>query len=103
MTIPNEAILISTLTMQEAKDSSAIENIFTTHDQLFQSQALCGRQVAQAAKEVENYRHALGKGYHQTRLSGLIRLVDILNVQQVIDPNKPGLRKIPGTVIGLAG
>ena len=39
-TIPNEAILISTLSMQEAKDSSAIENIFTTHDQLFQSQVL---------------------------------------------------------------
>jgi len=33
--IPNEGILISTLSMQEAKDSSAIENIVTTHDELF--------------------------------------------------------------------
>ncbi|MEE8058039.1 MAG: Fic/DOC family N-terminal domain-containing protein [Pseudomonadales bacterium] len=40
--MPNEAILISTLSMQEAKDSSAIENILTTHDQLFQSQVLGG-------------------------------------------------------------
>jgi Fic family protein len=30
--IPNEQILINTLTLQEAKDSSAIENIITTHD-----------------------------------------------------------------------
>ena len=34
--IPNQAILINTLGMQEAKDSSAIENIVTTHDELFQ-------------------------------------------------------------------
>jgi cell filamentation protein, protein adenylyltransferase len=34
-TIPNETILISTLTLQEAKDSSEIENIITTHDDLY--------------------------------------------------------------------
>ncbi|HRG53359.1 MAG TPA: Fic/DOC family N-terminal domain-containing protein, partial [Bacteroidia bacterium] len=33
--IPNESILISTLSLQEAKDSSAIENIITTHDELY--------------------------------------------------------------------
>lgn len=99
-TIPNEAILISTLSMQEAKDSSAIENIFTTHDQLFQSQVLGGQQVNQATKEVENYRRALWESYQQTKASGLIRLNDILATQEVVEPNKPGLRKIPGTVIG---
>ncbi|MBN4053386.1 Fic family protein [Haliea sp. AH-315-K21] len=99
-TIPNEAILISTLSMQEAKDSSAIENIFTTHDQLFQSQVLGGQQVNQATKEVENYRRALWESYQQTKASGLIRLNDILKAQERVEPNKPGLRKIPGTVIG---
>ncbi len=34
-TIPNESILINTLTLQEAKDSSEIENIITTHDELY--------------------------------------------------------------------
>lgn len=34
-TIPNESILINTLTLQEAKDSSEIENIITTHDALY--------------------------------------------------------------------
>ncbi len=101
-TIPNEAILISTLSMQEAKDSSAIENIFTTHDQLFQSQVLGGQQVNQATKEVENYQRALWESYQQTKTSGLIRLNDILATQEIVEPNKPGLRKIPGTVIGNA-
>ena len=36
-TIPNEIILINTLTLQEAKDSSAVENIVTTHDELFRA------------------------------------------------------------------
>jgi hypothetical protein len=33
--IPNQGILINTLGLQEAKDSSEIENIVTTHDELF--------------------------------------------------------------------
>jgi len=37
--IPRQSILISTLGMQEAKDSSAIENIVTTHDDLFRNAA----------------------------------------------------------------
>lgn len=37
--MPNEGILISTLGLQEAKDSSAIENIVTTHDELFREAA----------------------------------------------------------------
>jgi Fic family protein len=37
-TIPNQNILINTLGLQEAKDSSAIENIITTHDDLFKSE-----------------------------------------------------------------
>ena len=37
-TIPNEARLISTLTLQEAKDSSEIENIVTTQDDLYKAE-----------------------------------------------------------------
>jgi len=101
-TIPNESILISTLTLQEAKDSSEIENIFTTHDQLFQASILQGQKINQSAKEVENYRAALWESYQQTKTTGLIRFEDILRTQAVIEPNKPGIRKLPGTVIGSA-
>ncbi|EJP17862.1 Fic/DOC family N-terminal domain-containing protein [Leptospira interrogans] len=34
--IPNQNISIHTLSLQEAKDSSAVENITTTHDELLQ-------------------------------------------------------------------
>jgi len=99
-TIPNEGILISSLTMQEAKDSSAIENIITTHDELFRAGVIQGEKVNQAAKEVENYRVALRESYIQTKRTGLIRTKDILHIQSIIEPNKSGIRKIPGTVIG---
>jgi Fic family protein len=98
-TISNEGILISTLTMQEAKDSSAIENIITTHDELFRVGDLTSEKINQAAKEVENYRAALRDSHLQTKMSGLIRVSDILHIQSIIEPNKPGIRKIPGTVI----
>lgn len=101
-TIPNEGMLISTLTMQEAKDSSAIENIITTHDELFKVTVLKGEKVNQAAKEVENYRSALRESYRQTRDSGLIRVNDILQMQAIIEPDRAGIRKIPGTIVGNA-
>lgn len=101
-TIPNEGILISSLTMQEAKDSSAIENIITTHDELFRIDLVKGEKINQSAKEVENYRAALRESYQQTRATGLIRVNDILRIQEIIEPNKPGIRTIPGTVISNA-
>ena len=51
-TIPNETILINTLSLQEAKDSSAIENIITTNDELFRSDMTRSLFVSDAAKEV---------------------------------------------------
>ena len=39
LTIPNESILINTLILQEAKESSAVENIITTHDDLYKADA----------------------------------------------------------------
>ena len=48
--IPNQSILISTLSLQEAKDSSAIENIITTHDDLYRSNSITQQFVTVAAK-----------------------------------------------------
>ena len=67
-TIPNEGILISTLTIQEAKDSSAIENIITTHDELFRFDDSKSENINQSAKEVENYRDALRQSYVSTKI-----------------------------------
>ncbi|WP_281649105.1 Fic family protein [Parendozoicomonas sp. Alg238-R29] len=94
--IPNENILISTLTLQEAKDSSEVENIVTTHDELFQND-LSTTAYNPAAKEVKSYARALSLGFDIVRKTDLLRLQDILDVQKTLEENRAGLRKLPGT------
>ena len=101
-TLPNERMLISSLSIQEAKDSSAIENIITTHDSLFKTDVLDNKHIDLAAKEIKNYQNALWTTHHNVKNSQLIRLDNILEAQAIIEPNKSGLRKIPGTVISNA-
>lgn len=98
-TIPNELILIDTLTLQEARDSSAIENIITTDDELFQADVLSGSYGSAAAKEVHNYGAALKAGFERVRQQRFIRLEDILAVQALLVENRAGLRRLPGTVL----
>lgn len=95
--IPNQAILINTLVLQEAKDSSAIENIVTTHDDLCLGDSSAA--VSPAAKEVLRYRQALAAGFERVRTTGLLSLNTVLRVQAEIEPGRAGLRKLPGTVL----
>ena len=94
--LPNQGILLDTLGIQEAKDSSEIENIITTHDELF---AVQGNSATPAAKEVRHYVAALRTGYEAVRASGLIRLETVLAVQAELEQNRAGLRKLPGTIL----
>ncbi len=96
-TIPNESILISTLTLQEAKDSSAVENIITTQDELYKATLFEEYQNNPASKEVQDYAVALRQGFARIRKQGLIRLNDILKIQATLEKNRAGLRKVPGT------
>lgn len=98
-TIPNDAILIDTLALQEAKDSSAIENIITTNDDLFQGDVVSGQFPSPAAKEVYNYTKALKIGFDRVRSQGFLRLEDVLAIQSALEENRAGLRKLPGTVL----
>jgi Fic family protein len=95
--LPNSAILLDTLSIQEAKDSSEIENIITTHDELYTYEQ--NSSASPAAKEVQNYIAALRVGYQAVLESGLIRMNTILRVQEEVEQNKAGLRKLPGTVL----
>ena len=97
--IPNEAILIDTLGLREAKDSSTIENIITTEDELFQADVLGGKFESPAAKEVHNYAAALKVGFRHVRKEGIIRLKHILEIQALLIENHAGLRCTPGTVL----
>ncbi len=97
--VPNEAILINTLSLQEAKDSSAIENIITTHDDLYRSDDMAGRFASVAAKEVYSYARAMREGFQTVRATGLITLNDILAMQETLERNQAGFRKLPGTAL----
>ena len=98
-TIPNESILISTLALQEAKDSSAIENIITTHDELFKSDHLAKQFVSLAAKEVYNYATALQDGFKQVKQRELLTSNDIIVIQAAIEKNNAGFRTQSGTTL----
>jgi len=96
-TIPNESILINTLSLQEAKDSSAIENIITTHDELFKSDNFAQQFASLAAKEVFNYATALQDGFKQVKQRGLLTSNDIKTIQAAIEQNNAGFRAQSGT------
>ena len=97
--IPNQGILISTLGLQEAKDSSEIENIVTTHDELFKDEVLPEAFTNPAAKEVLRYRQALRVGFERVRETGLLTNNHIVEIQGVLEENNAGFRKLPGTAL----
>ena len=96
-TIPNQAILINTLPLLEAKDSSAIENIITTHDELYRESLFDDFISNPSAKEVQNYSQALRNGYEKIKATGIFTNNQILEIQANIENNNAGLRKLPGT------
>jgi Fic family protein len=97
--IPNQRILVNTLGIQEAKDSSAVENIVTTHDELFRGDAFPDGAGNPAAKEVLRYREALWVGFTSVQNTGLITVNDIVRMQGALERNSAGFRKLPGTVL----
>lgn len=97
--MPNQGILINTLGLQEAKDSSEIENIVTTHDELFKDDVLPEAFANPAAKEVLRYRQALRVGFDLVRSSGLLTSNHIVQIQGELERNNAGFRKLPGTAL----
>jgi len=95
--LPNETILINTLSLQEAKDSSEVENIITTHDELYQSNADKKVFATIWAKEVYNYVDALMTTFYKTKKNKLILITDILKAQSLIEHNDAWFRKLAGT------
>ncbi len=95
-TIPNMHILINAVTINEAKDSSAIENIVTTHDDIYKVLAESGYKE-ENAKEVVDYRNAIWTGYEQIKKDGFISTNTLVKIQGTIEHNRVGIRKLPGT------
>lgn len=97
-TIPNKNILINAVTINEAKDSSEIENIVTTYDDLFKAMSQVNYN-SPAAKEVVNYRTALWHGYEMVKAREILTTNMIVEIQELIERNRAGIRKLPGTVL----
>lgn len=98
--IPKEEILINTLVLQEAKDSSAIENIVTTHDELYIAELdLANATLTAETKEVMRYAEALKYGFYQVREHKLLKNSLILEIQERLIGNSAGFRKLPGTAL----
>lgn len=98
-TIPNQAMLVDSLILQEAKDSSAIENVFTTNDVLFRSYAAKTARIDPATKEVLRYREALWNGFESLKARPVLSTNLLIRIVQTIMENDAGIRDIPGTVI----
>ncbi len=97
-TIPNQAMLINAVVLQEAKDSSEIENIITTQDELYKALTTSGKKASQV-KEVINYRKAIFTGFDIIQIQGFLRIADIETIQKTIVENNAGIRSIAGTVL----
>ena len=98
LTIPNEDILINSLTLQEAKDSSEVENIVTTNDELYKAELdLTNNLINASTKEVLNYRQAMRSGFMSARKTKILTLNDIKRIQQELECNNAGFRSVPGT------
>ncbi|WP_086251023.1 Fic family protein [Campylobacter devanensis] len=92
-TIPNEGVLINSLVIQEAKESSEVENIVTTHDEIFQADlSVSNYAVSSAAKEVMNYREAMLEGFSRVKENMLLTNNIIKNIQEKLEKNKAGFR-----------
>ncbi len=96
-TIPNQEILLNTLPLQEAKDSSEIENIVTTNDALYKANLSSLDSLDKSTKEVKRYTIALSIGLARIRRDGIISVRHIKKIQELLEDNDAGIRKIPGT------
>lgn len=99
--LPNQDILLNTLALQEAKDSSALENIITSHDELFKQELDIPQFNNAAAKEVGRYSEALKLGYERILSNRQLTLDDLIAIQAalVIGEPGPGIRTRPGTKV----
>lgn len=92
--IPNQGVLINTISLQEAKASSEIENIFTTDDELYQAYSEEGEDmhIKGAPKEVLRYREALWAGHQHLMTHGQFDMDYFINLYRIVKQTNDGLR-----------
>lgn len=95
--LPNPYVIFNAITLGEAKESSEIENIVTTFDELFKEMSLS--KTNPASKEVLNYRKAMLHGFELIKKNGFLSANHIIEIHRIVEPGAGDIRKLPGTVI----
>ena len=91
--IPDQGMLINTISLQEAKASSAIENILTTDDELYKAYSeQQSEQVDGAAKEVLRYREALWAGHQYLKTHNAFDRDYFISIYRQIKQTSDGIR-----------
>lgn len=99
-TLPDPKLFTNTIVLQESKNSSAIENIMTTQDELYKAMLEEATEQNHAAKEVLGYRDALYLGLERMgERNGLILTNSMVEIVQTIKQNQAGIRTTPGTAL----
>lgn len=95
--LPNPTLFIDTINLQEARASSAIENIITTQDELFKASIADKKNDNPATKEVIHYKDALWFGVEQIKEKPVLTTNLFIAIMQIIKENTSGIRNTPGT------
>ena len=101
-TLPEPELLLQAVALQESKDSSAIENIVTTQDELYQAAAVpddWNSGASQPTKEVLRYREAMRLGWQLLQQTGLLTSNTMIRIMQQLKDTQEGVRRLPGTAL----
>lgn len=90
--IPNQGMLINSISLQEAKISSEIENIFTTDDELYKAFSDGKNEASAASKEVLRYREALWSGYNYLSKTQIFNQAYFIQIFQEIKQTNDKIR-----------
>lgn len=99
-TLPNQSIFVNTIALREAKASSAIENIFTTDDELYRSLSYQEDDYLEGpAKEILHYRQALWKGFKDIAANKSMTLGTVIDIYREVKLTQDGIRPYQAEVV----
>jgi len=98
--LPNQSIFVNTISLREAKASSAIENIFTTDDELYKALAYQENDNSQGpAKEIIHYREALWEGFRRIKESGHMTVDALIHIYRKVKQAQDGIRPYQAEIV----
>lgn len=98
--LPNQSIFVNTISLREAKASSAIENIFTTDDELYRALTFQDEEYVQGpAKEILHYREALWEGFNNLAVTGKITLQSLIDIYRKVNQTQDGIRPYQAEIV----